>query len=64
MNQTITNPQGENLDYSFHASNNESSDLLIIGHGVTGNKDKALLWSLWLWLFHCRDQCSSFFFCR
>ena len=46
MNQTITNPQGENLDYSFHASNNESSDLLIIGHGVTGNKDRPFVVAL------------------
>jgi len=46
MNQTITNPQGENLDYSFHSSNNESSDLLIIGHGVTGNKDRPFVVAL------------------
>ena len=38
MNSEIRNPQGERLDYSFHPA--DSKRLLIIGHGVTGNKDR------------------------
>ncbi len=42
MNQEIRNPQGETLDYAFHPAAGEapSPRILIIGHGVTGNKDR------------------------
>ena len=36
----IVNEQGERLDYSFHEGGSDSGDLVVIGHGVTGNKDR------------------------
>jgi hypothetical protein len=36
----IKNAQGERLDYTFHAGRVESRHLVVIGHGVTGNKDR------------------------
>ena len=36
----IVNEQGERLDYSCHESGSDSGDLVVIGHGVTGNKDR------------------------
>lgn len=36
----IRNAQGERLDYSFHAGAVESHDIVVIGHGVTGHKDR------------------------
>jgi uncharacterized protein len=42
MKLPISNPQGEVLDVAHHPA--EKSDrLLILGHGVTGNKDRPLL---------------------
>lgn len=48
MDKEIRNPKGERLDYSFHeatpgdvAKNNGT--LVILGHGVTGNKDRPIL---------------------
>jgi uncharacterized protein len=38
----IKNPSGERIDISFHPGRNRSS-LVILGHGVTGNKDRPLL---------------------
>ncbi len=41
MNAEIRNPQGERLDYAFHpASGGDSQRILVIGHGVTGTKDR------------------------
>ena len=41
MNAEIRNSVGERLDYAFHPANSgESNRILIIGHGVTGNKDR------------------------
>ncbi len=40
MNTEIRNPQGEKLDYSFHDGGGGAKALVIIGHGVTGNKDR------------------------
>lgn len=40
MEQTITNSSKEKLDYTFHGDPTDSSMLVIIGHGVTGNKDR------------------------
>jgi uncharacterized protein len=38
----IRNPSGERLDHQFHRSDHMDT-LLILGHGVTGNKDRPLL---------------------
>jgi fermentation-respiration switch protein FrsA (DUF1100 family) len=42
---TITNRQGETLDFTFHPAA-KSDCLVILGHGVTGNKDRPLLIAL------------------
>ena len=39
----IVNAQGEQLDYSYHAGAEGSSDLVVLGHGVTGNKDRPFI---------------------
>lgn len=46
MEEIITNSKGENLDYTFHDPGNQSRDILIIGHGVTGNKDRPFVVAL------------------
>jgi len=46
MDEIITNSQGETLDYTFHDPGNQSRDILIIGHGVTGNKDRPFVVAL------------------
>ncbi|MEN8735047.1 MAG: alpha/beta fold hydrolase [Lentimonas sp.] len=46
MNQTIKNSQGETLDYTFSSGNSNCRDqkwLVILGHGVTGNKDRPVI---------------------
>ena len=40
MDAEIRNAQGEKLDYSFHAAKSNSPFTVIIGHGVTANKDR------------------------
>lgn len=40
MNSEIKNHVGEKLDYAFHGEQSGSGRLVIIGHGVTGNKDR------------------------
>jgi len=40
MNIEIRNSSRETLDYSFHGSPSDTSLLVVIGHGVTGNKDR------------------------
>lgn len=42
LDHEIRNPFGEKLDHSFHPARRTES-LLILGHGVTGNKDRPLL---------------------
>lgn len=42
----IKNDRGERLDYSFHAARNNSKDIVVLGHGVTGNKDRPFLVAL------------------
>lgn len=42
----IANSVGEKLDYSFHPGNADSRDIVVIGHGVTGNKDRPFVVSL------------------
>jgi alpha/beta superfamily hydrolase len=46
MKQTITNSLGERLDYSFAPGATElkkTNWLIILGHGVTGNKDRSVI---------------------
>lgn len=46
MNQTIQNSLGETLDYSFAPGidpEKKSGWLVILGHGVTGNKDRPVI---------------------
>lgn len=42
----IENSAGERLDYSFHEGSADSRDIVVIGHGVTGNKDRPFVISL------------------
>ena len=42
----IANSAGEQLDYSFHPGNADSRDIVVIGHGVTGNKDRPFVLAL------------------
>ncbi len=41
-NNLITNRQGEAIDYTFYPSS-RANVLVILGHGVTGNKDRPLI---------------------
>lgn len=43
---TIRNPSGEALDYTFHAGAQGSRRIAILGHGVTGNKDRPFVVAL------------------
>jgi alpha/beta superfamily hydrolase len=46
MNQIIKNPLGETLDYSFASAAAESKKpdwIVVLGHGVTGNKDRPVV---------------------
>jgi pimeloyl-ACP methyl ester carboxylesterase len=45
MKLPISNSQGEVLDVAFHPAE-KSDSLVILGHGVTGNKDRPLLISI------------------
>jgi uncharacterized protein len=42
----IKNAHGERLDYSFHAAEKNSKNIVVIGHGVTGNKDRPFVVAL------------------
>ncbi len=46
LKEEIRNAQGERLDYAFHAGDHPSSRIVVLGHGVTGNKDRPLLLAL------------------
>lgn len=46
VSKEIRNHLGERLDYSLHPAASESSPLVILGHGVTGNKDRPFLVAL------------------
>ena len=41
----ISNSQGENLDYSFHQAAGDGP-IVVLGHGVTGNKDRPFIAAL------------------
>ncbi len=42
----IKNFHGERLDHTFHPGDANSKNLVILGHGVTGNKDRPFLVTL------------------
>ena len=42
----IKNSLGETLDHSFHLGDATSKNLVVIGHGVTGNKDRPFIVAL------------------
>lgn len=42
----IKNDQGEKLDYTFHEGAADGRQLVVIGHGVTGNKDRPFVVAL------------------
>ena len=42
----IRNRQGERLDLAHHPASGGGADLVVIGHGVTANKDRAFLVAL------------------
>ena len=42
----ISNGSGDNLDYSFHAGIEGSRQIVVLGHGVTGNKDRPFVVAL------------------
>ena len=47
----IRNKSGEKLDYAFHSGNPESKHIVVLGHGVTGNKDRPF----WVALSHALE---------
>ena len=42
----IRNRHGEKLDYTFHEGERESKNIVVVGHGVTGNKDRPFVVAL------------------
>jgi uncharacterized protein len=42
----IKNPHGERIDYTFHPVENDAQYVVVIGHGVTGNKDRPFVVAL------------------
>jgi alpha-beta hydrolase superfamily lysophospholipase len=42
----IRNTHGERLDYTFHEGEKDSTQLAVLGHGVTGNKDRPFIVAL------------------
>ena len=44
MSTEIRNKEGEKIDYTFHDAGSEK--IVVIGHGVTGNKDRPLVLAL------------------
>src|SRR3954454_7629682 len=42
----IKNRFEEKIDYTFHTGKKESDTIVVLGHGVTGNKDRAFLVAL------------------
>ena len=46
MNKTIRNLHGEKIDYTFHPGDKNENHLVVIGHGVTGNKDRPFIVAL------------------
>jgi alpha-beta hydrolase superfamily lysophospholipase len=46
MEESIKNQDGEIIEYTFHAGQENARNLLIIGHGLTGNKDRPFVVAL------------------
>ena len=46
MEQEIRNKQNERIDYTYHHGTQGTTDVVVIGHGVTGNKDRPFLVAL------------------
>ena len=46
MFDIIRNSQGEKLDFTFHPGSASSPWLIVLGHGVTGNKDRPFVVAL------------------
>ena len=46
MIDVIRNAHGERLDFAFHAGAPGAKELVVIGHGVTGHKDRPFLVAL------------------
>ena len=42
----IRNAAGEKLDYTFHPGSGDAKDVVVLGHGVTANKDRPFLVAL------------------
>lgn len=42
----LRNPLGERLDFTYHAGAQDNPCLVLLGHGVTGNKDRPLVVAL------------------
>ena len=42
----IKNRHGEQLDYTFHEGEKGSKNIVVLGHGVTGNKDRPFVVAL------------------
>ncbi len=42
----IRNLEGEKIDYTFHPGDEEEKSIVVIGHGVTGNKDRPFVVAL------------------
>lgn len=42
----IKNVQGERIDYTFHPGRLDEKKIVVIGHGVTGNKDRPFVVAL------------------
>ena len=46
MTGEIKNQQGERIDYTFHAGDRHPKAIVVIAHGVTGNKDRPFIIAL------------------
>jgi len=46
MFKEISNKSGEKLDYSFHPGAEGTRQIVVLGHGVTGNKDRPFVMAL------------------
>ena len=44
--ETIKNKQNEKIDYAYHDAKDHQDTLIVIGHGVTGNKDRPFVTAL------------------
>ena len=60
----IANSEGERLDYSFHEGSAGSRDVVVIGHGVTGNKDRPFVIALQQRVGRCWNQRPALLLCR